>query len=232
MRRLLLVVIVLAVVAVAADRGAAWAASRVVADQVQSAEHLTRRPQVLMTGTPFLPQLLGGNYRAVEVRAHELRTDQLTVAEVDATLTGVRLPPQKVVQGSITAVRADEVRARVLVRYGDLDAVLSGRNLTVAAAGESLRITGSARVLGRDVSAAAVSDVAVRDGALVVTARKIETGSSLADAALSAVAVGGRFDFTVRPGVLPFGLRLDSVRVRPDGLDVTAVAHAVELGAR
>lgn len=217
MRRLLLVLVLLAGCVIGADRGAAWLAARLVATRVQSTEHLAQRPRVLVHGTPFLPQIVRGR----------LRPEPLPVAEVDATLTGVRLPLGDVLRRSVSQVDADSVRARVMLRYGDLNTYLAGRNLSVAAAGPSLRVTGTARVLGRDFSAAAVSDVAVRDGQVVVTAHRIETGNSLADAALSAAADARRLDFTVRLGSLPFGLRLTDVRVQPDGLVLTADARAV-----
>lgn len=133
---------------------------------------------MLVHGTPFLPQIVRGR----------LRPEPLPVAEVDSTLTGVRLPLGDVLRRSVSQVDADSVRARVMLRYGDLNTYLAGRNLSVAAAGPSLRVTGTARVLGRDFSAAAVSDVAVRGGQVVVTAHRIETGNSLADTALSAAA--------------------------------------------
>jgi hypothetical protein len=227
MRRLLLVLVLLAGCVIGADRGAAWLAARLVATRVQSTEHLAQRPRVLVHGTPFLPQIVRGRYQAVEVWALDLRPEPLPVAEVDATLTGVRLPLGDVLRRSVSQVDADSVRARVMLRYGDLNTYLAGRNLSVAAAGPSLRVTGTARVLGRDFSAAAVSDVAVRDGQVVVTAHRIETGNSLADTALSAAADARRLDFTVRLGSLPVGLRLTDVRVQPDGLVLTADARAV-----
>lgn len=217
MRRLLLVLVLLAGCVIGADRGAAWLAARLVATRVQSTEHLAQRPRVLVHGTPFLPQIVRGR----------LRPEPLPVAEVDSTLTGVRLPLGDVLRRSVSQVDADSVRARVMLRYGDLNTYLAGRNLSVAAAGPSLRVTGTARVLGRDFSAAAVSDVAVRDGQVVVTAHRIETGNSLADTALSAAADARRLDFTLRLGSLPFGLRLTDVRVQPDGLVLTADARAV-----
>jgi LmeA-like phospholipid-binding len=233
MRRLFVVatvgLLLLGALVVAADRGGAWLSARLIADQVQAGEHLTQRPEVRVAGTPFLPQLIRGRYQAFDVRARDLRSGPLPLADVDATVSGVRLPLADIVSGSVSRVAADQVRARVLVRYADLDPLLADRNLKVSPAGDALRVTGTARVLGRDLAASALSDVAVRDGQLVVTARKIETGNGLADSALSALASGRRFDFTVPAADLPFGLRLDGVRVQPDGLALTAQGHAVEL---
>lgn len=233
MRRLFAFVVigllVVGALVVAADRGGAWLAARLIADRVQASEHLAQRPEVRVAGTPFLPQLIRGRYQAFDVRARDLRSGPLPLADVDATVTGVRLPLADLVSGSVARVAADQVRARVLVRYADVDALLADRNLKVAAAGNVVRVTGTARVLGRDLSASALSDIAVRDGQIVVTARKIETGNGLADSALSALASSRRFDFTVPGADLPFGLRLDGVRVQPDGLALTASGRAVVL---
>jgi hypothetical protein len=89
-----------------------------VATRVQSTEHVAQRPRALVHGTPLLPQIV---YQAVELWALDLRQEPLPVAEVDATLTGVRLPLGAVLRRSVSQVDADSVRARVMLRYGDLN---------------------------------------------------------------------------------------------------------------
>jgi hypothetical protein len=42
-------------------------------------------------------------------------------------------------------------------------------------------------------------------------------------------ALAGRFDFVVRLGALPYGLKLSGLRVQPDGLVATAAADHVVL---
>lgn len=165
----------------------------------------------------------GAAWLAARLAATRVQSTEHLAQRPRVLVHGTPFLPQ-IVRGRYQAV---EVWARVMPRYGALNTYLAGRNLSVAAAGPSLRVTGTARVLGRDFSAAAVSDVAVRDGQVVVTAHRIETGNSLADTALSAAADARRLDFTVRLGSLPFGLRLTDVRVQPDGLVLTADARAV-----
>jgi hypothetical protein len=109
--------------------------------------------------------------------------------------------------------------------YADMDLQLRDRRLTVAPAGDQLRVSGSVQVLGRTVSASAISTVQFSGTSIVVTARRFEVGNTMADRAVTA-ALAGRFDFVVRIGKLPYGLALSSLNVRPEGVVATAAgAH-------
>jgi hypothetical protein len=125
-------------------------------------------------------------------------------------------------------VPVDRLRATVLMSYADLNQQLRDRRLTVTPSGDQLRVTGSVQVLGRMVSAAAVSSVALSGTSVIVTARRFEVGNSAADKVVTA-ALAGRFDFVVRLGALPYGLTLSDVRVRPRGVVATAAASHVVL---
>jgi hypothetical protein len=65
---------------------------------------------------------------------------------------------------------------------------------------------------------------------VVLTAEGVDLGSEAANRLVSR-AVRGRFDARVPLGGLPYGLRLDGVRVQQDGLDVTARADDTVLSA-
>jgi uncharacterized protein (AIM24 family) len=85
-------------------------------------------------------------------------------------------------------------------------------------------------VLGRQVSASALSRLTVDDGAVVVTAESVDVGSDVASR-LATRAVEGRFDVRIELGALPYGLQVESVEVRPDGLAVDARATDSVLSA-
>jgi hypothetical protein len=98
----------------------------------------------------------------------------------------------------------------------------------VSASGQLLRVTGSVSVLGRTVSASALSSVAVSGTSVVVTAQRFEVAGKAADRVLSA-ALGNRLDFVVRIGKLPYGLKLTDVRVAAEGIVASASAERAVL---
>ncbi len=83
-------------------------------------------------------------------------------------------------------------------------------------------------MLGRTLSASALSSLRVSGHDVVVTAQRFEVGAKPADAALTAL-LGNRFDFRASIGALPYGLVLQTAAVRPDGVEATATAEAAVL---
>lgn len=230
MRRLLSTVLVLLVLLAVGDRVAAFLAARVLAGQLQAVAGLAQRPEVDVRGVPFLTQAVSGRYEQVEVRAVRVPVGRLTFAELDATVSGARVPLRDLLDRSVTSVPTRTVEGRGLLSYQSLSRSSGDRNLTVTAAGDRVRVTGSVQVLGRTVSAAAVSAVTVDGDDLVVRAQSFEVGNAAVDAVLSR-ALGGRLDLRLPIGDLPYGLKLESVAVDPDGVSFRALARDVVLEA-
>jgi hypothetical protein len=220
---LLISLLVLLGLAVAADRVGLVIAERSVATQLQSSGSLSSRPDVSIGGFPFLTQALAGTYDTVELSADGVSAGSGRVTRLTASLSGVHVPLSDAVSGSVASVPVDSVRATVLVSYADLGKQLRDRGLAVSAAGDLVRVTGSVTVLGKRITASALSSVAVAGTSLRVTAQRYEVGSAPADRSVTG-ALGGRLDFVVRIGKLPYGLTIDTVRVTPAGIVATASA--------
>lgn len=228
MKGFLTTLVVLAVLLVAADRVSLVLAERAVATQLQASGSLSSRPQVSVRGFPFLTQAFSGRYDDVELTATSVTAGGARLSRLEASLTGVHLPLSQALSGSVTAVPVDRVAATVLLTYADLHKQLRDRRLALSAAGDLLRVTGSVQVLGRTVSASALSSVTVEGASVVVHAQRFEVGGRAADRLVSA-ALGQRLDFVVRIGTLPYGLRLTGVRVQPDGIAATAAGTSTVL---
>ncbi|GAC1441264.1 MAG: DUF2993 domain-containing protein [Mycobacteriales bacterium] len=222
MKGLLVSLVTLVVLLVAADRIALVIVERQVAAQLQTTGSLSSRPDVSVGGFPFLTQALSGRYDDVELSASEVAAGGGRLSRLSASLRGVHVSLSSALSGSVTTVPVDSVQATVLMTYADIDAQLRDRGLSVSPVGSLLRVTGKATVLGRTVSASAVSSVAFSGTSLVVSAQRFQVGNSAADRVLTA-GLAGRFDFRVRIGRLPYGLKINAVRVTPDGLIATAV---------
>ena len=227
MRGLLYTVVSLVVLAVAADRVALLLTQRAVAAQLQTSGGLSSRPHVSIHGVPFLTQAFAGKYDDVEVSASEVTAGGGRLSKLDVTLRGVHVPLTDAVSGSVDAVPVDGLRATVLLSYADMSRQLRDRGLTVSPAGDQLRVSGSVQVLGRTITASAISSVTLSGASVVVTAKRFEVGNTMADRAVTA-ALAGRFDFVIRVGQLPYGLTMSSLAVRPEGVVATAdAAHTV-----
>lgn len=225
MKRLLTSLLVLLVVAVAADRVSLLVAQRAVAAQLQTSGELSVRPSVSIRGVPFLTQAVSGRYSSVHVAASDVTAGGGQLSEFTATLDGLSLPLSSALSGEVDEVPVDRLTARVVLSYADLQRRLRDRRLALSPGSDGLlRVTGSVTVLGRTVSASALSSVRLAGTDVVVTAQRFEVGARPADRVLTA-ALGRRLDFTARIGQLPYGLELTGVRIAPEGVVATATAQ-------
>lgn len=223
-----MVVVVLLALLLLADRVGVLLAERAIAADVVAKSSLTQRPDVDVTGFPFLTQAIAGRYDQVLVRATDAPAGQLRLAELDATLSGVRLPLSEAVSAPVTSVPVERVTARALVSYEQLAQRVKG-DVTIEPMGQRVRVFGSVEVLGQQLSAAAVSTVEAVDGAIVVTAEELDVGNRTINRALTR-ALRGVLDFQVSLADLPYGLTVSTVDVRPSGLEIRAVATDTVVG--
>lgn len=213
---------VVAAVLVVGDRVAVTVAERAVGTQLMASAELETRPDVDISGFPFLTQALSGRYGEVHVEAAGVPTDGVRVAKLSVDLEVLEIALSDALSGTVTRAPVERLTARALVSYADLSRQSgSRRRLTVAREGEGVAVTGSVVVLGRRLSATAVSTVRLDGGDIVVRAQRFRVGAEPADDALSA-ALGNRLDLRVKVGALPYGLELESLAVEADGIALAA----------
>lgn len=220
---------------VAADRAGTAVAERALADELQRSAGLASRPEVDVRGVPFLTQAIAGRYDRIDVVARDVPAGDaggrpVTLPRLSATLRGAQLPLVDAVSGQASSMPVDRVDARALLPFDVVSRSSEVADLDVAAEGERLRLSGTVRLLGQDVSGSTLSRLSVDGGQVVVTADSFDVGARLANRLVTR-ALRGRFDVRLSVGALPYGLRVDTVTVRPDGLAVTAGAHDAVLSA-
>ncbi len=213
----------LVVALVVADRSAASYAERAVEAEVRREAGDPDAVQVRLRGWPFLTQALRGRYDRVEVRLAGLDTGGVRLAEVDAVLLGARVPLADALSREVREVPVDRLETRVRVPYDALSQSSGGRRLTVAPAGDDVRVSGEVEVFGQRLAASAVSRVELQGDAVVVTARSLEIGDSTADGLLTD-ALRDRFDLRLPLPALPYGLVVQDLDVEPDGVVVRSDA--------
>ncbi len=240
MRRLgvlLLVVAVLAALSALADGAARRVAQDRVAAQLQTSENLQRRPDVTIEGFPFLLAAWRGEFDQVTVNSAAVTGEGVELQDVEARLTGVRVPVREALGGAAVTVRADRVSVEALIDYPSVTSVLRTRADRLAAEGRggvqdlavaagpdgTVQVQVSVEVLGVAVDLVLPLRVQVVAGDLVLEA--VPNGNPAATQAAGLISAR----VTVPP--LPYGLTVTDVRPTPDGLTLEAAGRDVTISS-
>ncbi len=223
MRKLLIVVIVLAGLLVVADRVAVVVADRQIAGRVQSAYNLSSKPSVSVQGFPFLTQVASGDYHQIDVSIGSLSTDRVQVNGLTAQLNGVRAPLSDLLGHGSSSITAARVTGTGTVPFSSVRGHLPP-GVQLSQDGEALRLAGTVSYLGVTVPVSADATLTVDGSGIAVTPTRISVASG--SSALSSV-IAGQFRFVVPVTGLPLHLAVRSVSVVPGGVRVGASAAAV-----
>jgi hypothetical protein len=202
LRRLVLSLVLVVGLLAVADRGAAFAAERVVAERIQADQSLAVRPDVSIAGFPFLTQLFGGHYRRVDVTVHDLRRGSLDIARVVAHLSDVDVPFTDVVHQHVDRIEVKRATAEADLDYSAVNSLLAGKHLRVLQ-GSDGRVHVSASVTVGSTGAKVDGDfpLTVVGSAVVID---LPAGQSV----------------QIPLPALPFGIRLLSARAESSGIVV------------
>lgn len=235
MRRLLVSVLVLALLAAGTDLAARLVAQRMLAQRVRTAAQLTGTPEVSIHGVPFLTQVIGGRYREVALTATDVPVgDDMTVDRIEALLRGMHLPVSELLGSGTTSVPVESVTASGTMGYVTLaDAAarqLGGSGFTVQlgqGGPGTVHATVTAELVGTSVTGEADATVRIVEGNLVLGFAEGAFGDLPAPlasrfAGLTAITL---------PLRLPLGLSATGVTVGSSGVTVTARASDVVLAA-
>ena len=209
----------------AADGIARIGAQSLLARAVQQQTGAEQLPTVRVRGALFLPQVVRGRYDDVEVDLASVGSGPLRLRDVHADLRDVRLPFHDVLVRDVHRVRVGRATEEATLSWDDLNRYLSltSRAVTVAAAagpGE-VGLTGSIRVLGRDVSATADATLTAGTDGIAVRPTQVETDMPGVDRA-TRLLLAQRFTVLIPMQALPFGHQITEITVRPDGLHIAA----------
>ncbi|GAA1812027.1 DUF2993 domain-containing protein [Luedemannella flava] len=236
---LLVVLVVLAGLVVVADRvGATMAESRlvsVVETELNKQQITAAATDVDIEGFPFLTQVANGHYDRIVIDIDDLRSGKVRVSNLRINADDVTAPTGDLLGGSPKATAA-KVTGVATIAWDLLPGLLDYAGMdfgdaTFAPAGESVRVTGTAKVNGERVPVAATATFSVvRNQIRVRVSDASVSGMDLPQEAEDYInnlqdelSVG----FTVPP--LPFGLTVAKVAATDGGLAVTATAKDVPL---
>jgi hypothetical protein len=226
---LLVLLLLLAGLAVVADRLAVGFAEDKVATQLADKGGLHGKPAVAIAGFPFLTQAVAGRYEDVKISLTAAELGQPAGTRADVDLRGVRVPLSEVLSGGVKGVPVDRVDGTATLSYALLSSKL-GPSTRLAREGSGLRITRTVELLGQRLPLTAVGKVTLEGSDLVVhvdkaTGAGVQVPSFLLDQATRLL------DLRYRVPALPFGLKLTGVTPAAAGVDVRVEAKNAVLGA-
>ena len=222
LRRRLLVVLGVVLLALVVDAGARAGAERSAAGRIQATAALEARPDVRIRGLTFLPQLLRGRYSRVGISLDDFTQEGLRLSRVHVDLVDVTVPVDELVSGTANRVLVDRTAGQARISYEDLNRFLQqdGQPFTVSAgAAGGAHVQGTVTVAGNPVQVGGDVTLAVEDGKIQVRPR---LGALLED-----VAPDEPLTITLSLPDLPYGQRLSDVGVSPEGIEIEVVGDHV-----
>lgn len=238
-KKLLGTLVVLLVLAVVADFGAAAYAEYRVSRELRSALSLSADPDVRINGVPFLTQAIGGDYRSVQIKAAGVPVPDLGQVTLTATLHGVRLPASQVISGDVHHVTADSVDASVRISATTLGQFLKIPDLTVSEPPDaksgggprrSITMTGTVDVLGLKQKLSVDATLSVVPGGAKVTATRLDLGANGGTGSFAEGLLGGllsRLSVTIDASAIPFGIVPSTVSA--DGSDIVVSGNGTNV---
>jgi hypothetical protein len=234
MRRLVVVVLGLALVLVGLDFAARAAAEAAVARQLQTTQGLPKQPDVQVRGFPFLTQVAQGTYRDVDVRLQQLAAGgYLRLDEVDARLLGVHLPLTALFGSGPRAVPVDDGEVVGKIGFATLDAqvsaVIPGNTATVTFAdggGGRLRATLHYTGAGGPLTLTGAARLSIDRGRLTVSLPR-NTVAQVPQQLRGVLTP--LLTQTIQLPRLPLGLVATSVTATAYGISVTTRARHTDL---
>jgi hypothetical protein len=231
LRRLVVTVVVLGVLAVAVDRAAAWVAENQLATMAENeaAQYDVRAADtsVKIGGFGFLPQLARERFSKVTLTMKQPTFDSIPAEDLKVELHGVHVPRGLLTRTPGTAVTIDSTEVRLQLSPAELAEVAvrstGVQGLSLDAVDGKLR----AKLSVRGVEAAATLRPQVENGRLVLAV------DQLSDAVPSFIrnAVRNQLSRAITLPKLPYGATLKQVSVEGNSVVLTATAADLEFTA-
>lgn len=219
-RKLLIVVLVVIGLLVALDRIGNAVAERLAADTIQSNQHLPKRPDVNITGFPFLTQLAAGNFDKIVITDDDVPigggSTDLQLSSIQVTLHHVR------VARDLSSVHARTADAVATMSYDDLGHALGGVRVRYEGQG---RITASKTldILGHRFSGAISARPQISNGTLSFGETRISGVNQLLAEAVALLQKV--FAVHLPLSGIPFNVRVRSLHADPAGLHLELVGR-------
>ncbi len=242
---LLVLLILLAVILVIADRVGRSVADDKVAQQVsQQAQKqdvkLGQQPTADITGFPFLTQVAAGRYDEILVHLRDVQAQAYTMPKLDIAAHGVHAKASDVLNGS-GRITADKVDGTATLGYPYLEKVVRDqiskqvevKDLKLTGSDGKLLVHATVPILGKELKLQGTTKLTLSsDGHRVrIDVQELKPEGvqlpAFASGALNQLAE--KLSTDIELPTLPYHLELTGIEPASDGLRVTAEAQNVVL---
>ena len=210
-----IVVVVLLLLAVVADRVAAGIAENEAASQIKSAGFPVK-PKVSIEGFPFLTQLAARDFRKVDISASNVKEGPLTIASINATGQGVHLT------SSFNGATVDQINGTALVTFAGLDSAGGlGEGITLSDGGNNeLKASINLGFTSFDAKAQVT-----RANSHQIEVKVVDAGP------IPQSALGNLTDFKISLPSLPAGMTIQNVSVTGQGVLISISGSHTSFGS-
>jgi LmeA-like phospholipid-binding len=254
MRRLIIILLVLAGLAVAADFGAAALAESAVSRQMRTQLGLVDDPSVRVNGFPFLTQAVTGRYPSIDVDAKRIPYGSFKELEITAQLHGVTAPlsmllgsGQKTIEvagadGTVKIDAADlerlvpqasKVRIETIDKTTLQQAVKNGADPSVANLDpdRAARLVGTVSFFGASAEIAEIATLELSKGkaTIVPVDVRLSDGSALPVPASIQKQALNLFRIPLYDGNLPFNVTASTFKAKDGTLQISGTATNLTL---
>ncbi|WP_245721555.1 LmeA family phospholipid-binding protein [Nocardia crassostreae] len=151
MRTLLILIVLLGIALVVGDRVAVTFTQNEIARKIAAEYALPHDPSVTIGGFPFLTQAVAGEYPTVDIRVGEWTEQNISVRDLDVTLTDVSAPLSDVLAARTSNLVAATATATALVPYDTVKGYAPPEVESISNSPDGLSVTGTFPVQGISV---------------------------------------------------------------------------------
>jgi hypothetical protein len=226
MRGCLTTLLILVVLVVGLDFGARWWATERVASEIQTQLQLAAKPDVDVSGFPFLVEAFRGEYDSISADFPPQQLGAVSGVSAVVILHDARIPFSDAISGNVNALTAASANATLSIPLTSLAAAAGLPGLTITQNGTQLTVSGTVSVLGQQIPVSADLSVGVSaDGITLTSGAATAAGVQVPAELLN--AVGTFLSLTIPLDGLPFRVQSGSVRVADANLVVDATVSNV-----
>lgn len=231
----LVLLVILGIILVVADRLGASYAERVigqqVAEQVANQQASSAEPDVTVEGVPFLTQVLSGDYKEIKILLRDFsgpagngKTIKMPLLDVRAKDVRAPLDTLRTRQGDIVATT---VTGAGTVDYATLSELSGQKGVKLAEKNGKLAVTAPLKILNQQVTINGTATIEVAGENVIRVRFEQVTADGLPDVPLVQTALDNyakQLSVDLKVPALPMKLKVEKVQPTPDGLVVTAGA--------
>jgi hypothetical protein len=219
-RRLLIVVVVIVGLLVALDRIGNVVAERLAADTIQSNQHLPNRPDVNITGFPFLSQLATGDFDKVIVSDSNV---PIRGGSLHLQLSSIQITLHQLhIARDLSSVHAKVADAVATMSYAELGRALGGVRIRYAG-NDRITASKSISIGGQRISGNVSARVRVANDTLTFGQTRVSHVNNLVAQAVAVLQQVFAVHLPLRG--IPFEVKVRSLQVDKAGLHLALVGR-------